>query len=564
MNTLELEPRRGGGLAMLAMKDLMAARLLVEHGLVPRPLVKQVLQDLADRPQPAELLTLLSQQQGLSSDRRQQAEAFVARESLLRAEAVYLELLAQKRPLAEDLLSRARERQQQEGYKRRLGELLIQAGALTQPQHDYLLGLAASSLNASERELVAHHRRDGFEALLPQARAAAGGRVTSGDLRLSKVIGPDEWQTVLSKIEVQDEDEEQEAGFASPLSQRTTPPPPPLLLSPPPPLTPPKAQGVKPTDLASSGEGQRIGGFQVIAKLGEGGNGVVYRVRDIEGDRECALKVAKSGGGDDVLERFKREILATSFFDHPNVIEIYDAGEFEGSYYMAMELVEGRELRDVLNQDGRLVPARALAITKQILAGLGAVHRANIVHRDLKPENILITQKDGQDFVKLMDFGIARIQGQEFQEKIFTTMQGKISGSPKYMAPEVISEPEFDQRADLYSLGIVLFEMLTGVVPFEAPTAMKFLQEHLYRAPKTLAETVTELEKPESLQRLVSRLLEKKPAARFQQCSEVIAFIDGIVVPDMNDIGEASAEESPVAETNTKQGCLGFLVRKKG
>ncbi len=285
---------------------------------------------------------------------------------------------------------------------------------------------------------------------------------------------------------------------------------------------------------AEDPKGLVIGGrFRVDGKLGEGGMGVVFLAHD-EDDRACAVKVIRNAKQHyEAVERFKREILATSFFDHENVVEIYDAGEFgDVGYFMAMEFIEGAELRDLIREHKRIELRRAIVISKQLLSCLQAAHDARIVHRDLKPENVMIAQRNGGDFVKLMDFGIARVMDNEdFQDQIFVTMAGGVSGTPAYMAPESVSGEQPTERTDVYACGLILFEMLAGKLPFEAKTARAYLAAHLAKPPMTLAQVAPDLQTPPALQQILDRMFVKKPAERIASCQEVIDWLEQQVEP---------------------------------
>jgi predicted Ser/Thr protein kinase len=229
-----------------------------------------------------------------------------------------------------------------------------------------------------------------------------------------------------------------------------------------------------PPQLANSGLEEK---YVVLRKLGEGGMGVVflaYAKEDVHRETPMALKVVLDPTkGADASKRFKREILATSMCGHPNIIEIFDASETQdGSYYMAMEYLEGEELSDILKRERMIDLKRVVTLMEQALSAMDAMHQANIVHRDIKPHNFRITRdENGEELLKVVDFGIARIldiDSAGLGDQVFTTMAGKITGSPAYIAPESITEPNVDARADLYSLGITIFRIASGRLPFRS------------------------------------------------------------------------------------------------
>jgi eukaryotic-like serine/threonine-protein kinase len=257
--------------------------------------------------------------------------------------------------------------------------------------------------------------------------------------------------------------------------------------------------------------GKTIAGCYVIEDLlGEGGMSTVYRARHKLVDRPCAVKVMNPVLATDakVRERFRREARSTQTIAHPNVIEIFDQGEMEdGIPYIVMELLAGSTLA-ALVEAGAMPPVRALPIMIQIARGIARAHDLGVVHRDLKPDNIFIVARDdGRDLVKILDFGIARSRADTR-----LTNAGELFGTPQYMAPERITSGEAGPSVDLYALGIIFFEMVTGQLPFNANDPATFLIRHMKDpapAPRSLDGRV-----PERLDALILQLLEKDPRAR--------------------------------------------------
>lgn len=307
-------------------------------------------------------------------------------------------------------------------------------------------------------------------------------------------------------------------------------------------------------ELARTGLDQK---FDIVRKLGEGGMGAVYLAfakDDPARERPMALKVvldiAKSK---DAAARFKREILATSMCAHENIIEIHDAAETEdGSFFMAMEYVAGEQLDEVLKREGPLSIPRVVDFVEQALEGLEAVHRANIVHRDIKPQNFRIWRdKAGRERLKIMDFGIARVldaddsgQGEQF----FHTMAGKITGSPAYIPPESIVGETIDGRSDLYSLGIAIYRIATGRLPFVAKTPDEYLPMHLYKKPPPLREVLPD--SPAELEAFALRLLEKAPGKRPKDATEALAELREKVRPALAREGFGPATADTTKWTN--------------
>ena len=255
--------------------------------------------------------------------------------------------------------------------------------------------------------------------------------------------------------------------------------------------------------------------FEILSVLGAGGMGIVYKARDRELDDLVALKMLKRElWGDRVqLERLKSEIRLARKITHPNVLRTFDFGEIDGIPYISMEYVRGVTLRYLLDQTHRLPYSAGLRLGKQLCAGLGAAHAVGVMHRDIKPENLILTPAGN---AKLMDFGIARpiermAPGQ--------TQVGFIVGTPQYLSPEQLQGGEVDARADIYSAGIVLYEIFTGELPFTAPTAMELMMKHLREPPPSPRSHWAEI--PERLEQIILRCLEKEPRKRYPSVNEL-------------------------------------------
>lgn len=259
--------------------------------------------------------------------------------------------------------------------------------------------------------------------------------------------------------------------------------------------------------------------FLVHQKLGEGGMGVVYRAEQTAIGRKVALKVLHSHLTRDAsLEaRFQNEAAACSRLTHPNTVTIYDFGKTDqGALYIAMEYIDGKSLDDEIQQRGAIPWPRACRIAIQICGSLSDAHRHNIVHRDLKPENIMLCERAGEsDVVKVLDFGIAKILGEEgTDQRQALTKTGMVFGTPQYMSPEQIRGEAFDHRTDIYSLGVILYEMLTGELPFTSEQPMGVLSKHLFDKPPALKKTNPGAIVPEALELLVMSALAKEADKR--------------------------------------------------
>ncbi len=274
--------------------------------------------------------------------------------------------------------------------------------------------------------------------------------------------------------------------------------------------------------------GQVLAGRYKIEKLiGQGAMGQVYRALQQPIDRLVAVKVLHPHLMEDrrVSKRFQREAQAASRFNHPNSIGIIDFGETEnGSLYIAMEYITGEDLAETISKQAPLAPERAVNIATQVLNALHLAHANKIIHRDLKPENIMLAELSGyQDFVKVCDFGIAKIQQTEQHNngESALTMFGMICGTPYYMSPEQAKGEELDGRTDLYSMGVILYEMLTGEVPFRGTTPVEVIARHLTDPPTPISEAYPNLKIPRALEKVVMESLSKSRADRYDDAKKM-------------------------------------------
>ena len=278
--------------------------------------------------------------------------------------------------------------------------------------------------------------------------------------------------------------------------------------------------------------GKTFGHYEVLDKLGSGGMGEVYRAKDLALGREVAIKVLRKeiASEPDGLKRFEREARTASALNHPNIATIYHIGEHEGTRYIAMELVEGKTLRELLNE-GPLSTKKTLALAKQIIAGLAKAHAADIVHRDLKPENFMVTE-DG--LIKILDFGLAKLipQGSAIDPEMATvtkaTRQGTILGTVQYMSPEQAAGRAVDYRSDQFAFGSILYEMLAGRLAFREETVAQTLAAIIKDEPEPLSKLNDDA--PDQLLAIVERCLAKEPDKRYDATKELAAELES--VPD--------------------------------
>jgi hypothetical protein len=261
--------------------------------------------------------------------------------------------------------------------------------------------------------------------------------------------------------------------------------------------------------------------YHILKKLGEGGMGQVYLAEHVKMGRKAALKVMNPGMNQDpdAIARFNREAANASRLNHPNVCAIYDFGETpEGLIYLAMEYIEGESLSSLIEKNGVLAAPRAASIIHQAADALSVAHDYGIVHRDLKPDNIMISRnRDGSDLVKVVDFGIAKASSSDAQK---VTKTGLVVGTPEYMSPEQLAGDKLDGRSDIYSLGLVAFNCLTGKLPFPSNSAQEAMIMRLTDFPKTLAEIKPDIEWPVELQNVMDKALARDADERYQKAAD--------------------------------------------
>src|SRR6266487_635878 len=256
-------------------------------------------------------------------------------------------------------------------------------------------------------------------------------------------------------------------------------------------------------------------------RIGSGGMATIYRAQDLQMDRAVAVKVLREiyNTNPKFVRRFQVEAKAASALQHPNIVKVYDYGQSDGNYYIVMELVDGTDLRRYLSSRGVLDVDRAIIIAHDVALGLGAAHRRSIVHRDVKPQNVLIG-KDGS--IKLTDFGIASMYKDLNADRLTTT--GMTLGTVQYFAPEQAQGEIVSPAADVYALGIVMYEMLTGRTPFEGNTPVAVAMQHIQDPPLPPDQFNPSI--PAALEEIILRCLEKEPGTRFPDGSQLARALE--------------------------------------
>jgi serine/threonine protein kinase len=288
-------------------------------------------------------------------------------------------------------------------------------------------------------------------------------------------------------------------------------------------------------ELGTWSEGSIIRGkYRILSKVGQGGMGTVYKSLHLAFNELRALKViSRELLGDELfLKRFKHEAVITHNLQHPNAVRVDDIDEAEdGRPFIVMEYIEGRSLRKLIREEGPLAVPRVCSVIKQVAAALDAAHRINMVHRDIKPENIVLIEGPGGEQAKVLDFGIAKVKEARLGDIQGMTLTGTgvVVGTPQYMSPEQAMGKrgnDLDGRSDLYSLGVVMYQMLTGELPFKAETTVEMLLAHVQQSPAPIQSLHPDLRIPERLAALTMRLLEKNPDRRPATAQALIEEIE--------------------------------------
>ncbi|HZN87171.1 MAG TPA: protein kinase [Burkholderiales bacterium] len=289
-------------------------------------------------------------------------------------------------------------------------------------------------------------------------------------------------------------------------------------------------------------ENTKLGRFEIVAEIGRGAMGIVYKAQDPMLERTVAIKTINMGmdrdGAEMYEKRFYQEARAAGGLNHPNIVTVYDIGKTETACYMAMEYIEGAELRTLLLPGKPLPVARALSIAAQVAEGLAYAHERGVVHRDIKPANIMVPESGA---VKITDFGIARMRTSNVQ-----TQTGMMMGSPKYMSPEQVIGKRADHRCDIFSLGVILYEMLTGASPFTGESVNAVMYQIVNFVPP--APSAINPAAPAALDGIVGRMLAKALEERYQSAAEIARGLRDCE-HQMRDAGGGAAPSPDTAST---------------
>jgi serine/threonine protein kinase len=297
--------------------------------------------------------------------------------------------------------------------------------------------------------------------------------------------------------------------------------------------------------------------YHLLEVIGDGGMGRVYRAQQLATGEAVAVKVLHSEFANvaEVVRRFQREARVMTELSHPSIVKVIELGEWKGHLFLAMELLGGKSLAELIGRDGKgarpMTVKRTLAIMRPVLEALAYAHERGVIHRDLKPENIMVVPGRGllsHETIKLLDFGIAKLGNHSGQAAQKLTQQGLILGTPDYMSPEQAVGQEADVRSDLYSCGVILYEMLTGHKPFEAGSSLDVLLMHVNTRPNLLRVVAPDAVIPPGIERAILRLLAKRPGERFQNVRELREALDNRAAAEVSGAAVSAVAPTIVAQ----------------
>ncbi|MCO5165174.1 MAG: serine/threonine protein kinase [Planctomycetes bacterium] len=531
---------------MLRTSDVMAAKIAVQLQVVGEDDARSLLRAIDGGQPGGDFVNLAAARFRLDPRLVETVRHRAALYEHVREEAVYLRLIERALGIGRSSVATLLAQLEAQAHRRRLGDALVRAGRLSAEKDKELLRQARASIQQDDGRILDRYRQEDFAGV--KKPLIRGSTLDPSDFKISTLFRSKETRALVDQIDLQALREEARRAAAERDAARGEPAAP----APAPasePAAPAPDERAPLSGMEQVSRLKRIADYTVVEVLGVGGMGAVFLGQKDGRGEYCAIKVMlNQAAGKTEMGRFRREIALMRQIDHPNVLALLDSGETpEGLTYLVVPALAGKELRAHLEAAGGagLALPFAIKVFKQVLEGLAAAHARHIVHRDLKPENIFV-RAGGEEEVKIMDFGLARLGDdvdQGGQEDCFRSDAGEVVGSPAYIAPESITNDAIDARTDIYSLGIILFEMLTGKLPLESETAQGYLGQHLVCPPLTLAEAQPDRRWPQAAEDLVARMMGKTKDERPATCAEVLEAFKAVVVPLLR--MDASSKEVP-------------------
>jgi hypothetical protein len=520
---------------MLTAADVMAAKVIVQLGFATPDEVRSELRALDKEAGTArDLVNRFTDRGRLVAKQIEVVRHRVALYEHVRSEASYVRSLERWRKVSREVTAELIAGLEETAFRRRLGELLVQQGRLTAQQDAILLDAERDAMRKDDARVLERYRREDFEGV---ARGLIpGSKLDPKDFKISTLFRGKETRALVAKSGIRDAFEIEESANAATAGARET--------------------GAEPTLESDEKHRERvrsikrIGSYSIVEVLGIGGMGAVLLAQPDGSLEFVAIKVILHERATPTEKaRFRRELDLTPLIPHANVIRLLDAGTTpEGLTYLVVPALAGKELRDHLRKaPNGLSPGAVIRIFTQLFSGIHAVHEAGVLHRDLKPENVFVLA-GGDLELKIMDFGLAKRLTETAGDDVFRTVEGEVVGSPPYIAPETVQCDLVDARTDLYSLGVMLFEALTGRRPIDSPTPMGFYTAHLVAPPLTLAEAVPERSWPAELEAFLARLLGKardeRPASAAAALAELNALAPALLAMGAPEGGEPGLNQT--------------------
>ncbi len=569
---------------MLTTFDVITGKMVVQLGFASGAEVRALLRAIDAEPaRRHDILNRLTAQGRITQEQLELLRHRAALYEHVRREATYVRLLERGTTIQKETVARLLAELERSTFRRRLGDVLVRRGSLKAEYDRSLVERQERMLAREDEKILERYRAEDFAGV--ERPLIAGSRLEPHEFKISTLFRTKETRALVDKAELellrkeaareqrraQEEDARRAAAQQAGVDDAT------LIMDGPAagasdpalaetaklaPGTVAAAQAeaaaeaagertTETSDGALRGSGrflsaaelgklQRLRDYAIVEVLGVGGMGAVFLAQKDGAGEYVAIKVLLDRAASDMeLGRFDREIELTRRVRHPNVIAILDSGQTRsGLRFLVVPALAGKELRGLLEEAGGvgLPPALAIRVFEQCCEGLQAVHEQAIVHRDIKPENVFVLA-GGRHEIKLMDFGLAKPSTEADGDfDVFMTQTGEVSGSPAYIAPETVTNDPIDARTDIYSLGVMLFEMLTGQLPLTSETAQGYLTQHLICPPLTLAEAAPTYRWPADLEELLASMLGKTRGERPASCAAILERLRGGLADEVRNV----------------------------